>query len=53
MQPLPIRPYARRRRAHLGSAITAVALLAAVLTPVALDAGPADAHAQQVQTLLI
>ena len=49
MQPTPTRPLAAGWRRHLGSALTAVALIAAVLTPVALGADPADAHTQQVQ----
>ena len=49
MQPPHPRPSARRWLRHLGSAATAVALIAAVLTPVALGAGPADAHTQRVQ----
>ncbi|WP_419920220.1 hypothetical protein [Candidatus Poriferisodalis sp.] len=49
MQPPHPRPSARRWLRHLGSAATAVALIAAVLTPIALGAGPADAHTQRVQ----
>ena len=49
MQPTPTRPPAAGRRRHLGSALTAVALIAAVLAPVALSAVPAAAHTQQVE----
>ena len=49
MQPTHPRPSARCWLRHLGSAATAVALIAAVLTPVAFNPGPADAHPQRVQ----
>ena len=49
MQPSPARPPATRWLAQLGSALTAVVLIAAVLTPIALSTGPAQAHSQTVE----